>query len=246
MSPPAHDETIGGPLKELLERDGFAFVQDVAMRPLLEQSGSLEDWPAFAASWNDLAVDRYLEAVGRHRRRRHAVFSAGHGEPIRIEPHQPHYQSLQYNPLQGDIARWFEPVQPQVAGGATLGTILRFSRSFFDSLVESPVTWRIEVHQFRIEARIDQPGQPTPEGIHRDGVDYVLVLLVDRENIARGTTSIHDGQGNELGIFTLSHPFDTALVDDARVFHGVTAVSPLDPAKPAHRDVLVVTFKALR
>ncbi len=36
---------------------------------------------------------------------------------------------------------------------------------------------------------------------------------------------------------------DAALVDDSRVYHGVTAVHPLDPAKPAFRDVLVVTFR---
>jgi hypothetical protein len=37
----------------------------------------------------------------------------------------------------------------------------------------------------------DEPGQPTPEGVHRDGVDYVLVLMVRRTNIAQGTTTIH-------------------------------------------------------
>jgi hypothetical protein len=47
----------------------------------------------------------------------------------------------------------------------------------------------------------------------------------------------------ELGSFTLIEPLDAALVDDARVFHGVTPVIALDPAQPAHRDVLVVTFK---
>jgi hypothetical protein len=33
------------------------------------------------------------------------------------------------------------------------------------------------------------------------------------------------------------------LVDDSRVYHGVTPVTPLDPARPAYRDVLVVTFR---
>jgi hypothetical protein len=28
------------------------------------------------------------------------------------------------------------------------------------------------------------------------------------------------------------------------VKHGVTAVRPIDPARPAHRDVLVVTFRS--
>ena len=43
--------------------------------------------------------------------------------------------------------------------------------------------------------------------------------------------------------FTLTHPFDAALVDDRRVAHGVTPVRALDPELPAYRDVLVVTFR---
>jgi hypothetical protein len=47
----------------------------------------------------------------------------------------------------------------------------------------------------------------------------------------------------ELGSFTLTSLLDAAFVDDSRVYHGVTAVQPLDPTKPAYRDVLVVTFR---
>jgi hypothetical protein len=104
-------------------------------------------------------------------------------------------------------------------------------------------TWHVEVHQFRIEARQGEAGRPTPEGMHRDGVDYVLVLLINRSNIASGMTSVHDLSGKTLGHFTLTHPFDAALVDDTRVMHGVTPVEPVDPAAPAFRDVLVVTFR---
>jgi hypothetical protein len=100
------------------------------------------------------------------------------------------------------------------------------------------------MHQFRIEARPGQAGLPTPEGPHRDGVDYVLVLLVARHNIEQGTTVVYDKQRRELGSFTLTRPFDAALVEDARVYHGVTAVTPLDPALRAYRDVLVLTFRA--
>jgi hypothetical protein len=79
--------------------------------------------------------------------------------------------------------------------------------------------------------------------MHRDGVDYVLVLLVNRANIVSGVTSVHDLAGNGLGEFTLTQPLDAALVDDARVMHGVTPVEPLDPKAPGYRDVLVVTFR---
>jgi hypothetical protein len=122
-------------------------------------------------------------------------------------------------------------------------TILAFCRSLFGGLAPATPVWHIEVHQFRIEARADEQGCPTPEGVHRDGVDYVLVLLVGRRNIARGVTTIHAPDGRALGQFTLTDPFDAALVDDARVAHGVTPVEAIE-AQPAYRDVLVVTFTA--
>jgi hypothetical protein len=163
---------------------------------------------------------------------------------IRRAAHQPHYQSVDYNPLNGGIARWFEPVEPAIGTSRTFTAILGFCRSLFDSLSPRVPGWRIEAHQFRIEARAAEAGKPAPEGIHRDGVDYVLVLLVSRRNIASGVTTIHALAGQVLGDFTLTQPFDAALVNDARVAHGVTPVVPLDPDQPAYRDVLVVTFRA--
>lgn len=236
--------SLADTLAAQLQQQGFAFVVAGTMRGLLQQRHALDDWDRFAASWDTLAPDTYLAALGRHRRRRHAVFSAATTGPVRREPHQPHYQTLHYNPLQGDIERWFEPMLAEIADTVSLHTILEFCRDFFAALAPTVAAWHIELHQFRIEARVDEPGEPTPEGVHRDGVDYVLVLLIDRHNIASGTTTIHDEDGRELGQFTLTAPLDAALVDDSRVFHGVTAVTPLDPAEPAHRDVLVVTFRA--
>lgn len=236
-----HAPVLAGQLRE----HGFAFVGHERMQAMLEACGALTDWDAFAGSWGALEPDSYLARLGRDRRRRHAVFTATADGTIERGPNQPHYQGLDYNPLQGDIERWFAPVLPEIGQGDSLGSILRFAYGFFGGLAPAVSAWKVEVHQFRIEASVGRPGEPTPEGMHRDGVDYVLVLMVCRENIASGTTSIHDLDGHELGSFTLTRPFDAALVDDARVFHGITPVEALDSGRPAHRDVLVVTFKAL-
>jgi hypothetical protein len=225
-----------------IARDGFAFVHGDEMRGQLTAAGPLSDWDAFAASWNDLALDRYMADGGRYRRRRHAVYAVAAGGAIVRAPHQPHYQSLDYNTLNGGIARWFEPIADAVGSGATMRAILGFSRSLFERLADAH-DWHVEVHQFRIEARAGEEGRPTPEGLHRDGVDYVLVLLVHRENIASGTTTVHALSGEELGSFTLTTPLDAALLDDSRVAHGVTPIEPVDPARPAYRDVLVVTWR---
>jgi hypothetical protein len=232
-------------LEALVHRDGYAFVEAPRMRALLESHGPLTDWAAFAQSWNDLAIDQHMADHGRYRRRRHAVYRATPGGTVARQPHQAHYQGLDYNPLNGGIARWFEPVLPAIGAGPSLRRILAFCHELFDRLAGSPRDWHVEIHQFRIEARPGEAGQPTPEGAHRDGVDYVLVLLIDRQNIKSGVTTIATLDHRALGSFTLTHPLDAALVEDARVYHGVTAVEPLDPARPAHRDVLVVTFRGV-
>ena len=230
-------------LRQALVDEGFVFVVAAAMRDALEARGSLTDWDRFAASWNALEVDRYLVDRGRYRRRRHAVFAAAASGAIVREPDQPHYQGAEYNSLFGGIARWFAPVDRDIADGASLTTILQFCRALFGGLAPAAATWRIEVHQFRIEARADEAGQPTPEGVHRDGVDFVLVLLIARRNIVSGTTTVYAIDRRPLGSLTLTTPFDAVLVDDARVCHGVTPVTPVNPEQPGHRDVLVVTFK---
>ena len=221
---------------------GHVWLRGEVTRALLAAAGPLGDWPAFADSWQRLERDRYMADGGRYRRRRHAVYAVG-ASGIEAQPHQPHWQGLDYNPLNGGIERWFEPLEPASAGSDSLRTVLRFCASVFGALAPEVTAWKVEVHQFRIEAAAGEPGQPTPEGVHRDGVDYVLVLLVRRDNIASGTTTIHSPDGGDLGSFTLTAPFDAVLLDDSRVFHGVTPVQPLDPAQPAHRDVLVVTFR---
>lgn len=228
-----------------LRHDGYVFVPGAATRTLLGESGDLADWNEFAASWNDLAPDSYLAERGLFRRRRFAVFRIDAAREAVREQHQPHYQAVEYNPLQGGIARWFAPIAERIADSGSMRRILRWAVDTFQAQRSTSGAWRVEVHQFRIEAGSGREGQPTPEGIHRDGVDYVLVLMIRRSNIASGTTTVHTPDGAPLGAFTLTHALDAALLDDARVHHGVTPVQALDPTIPAYRDVLVVTLRAI-
>jgi hypothetical protein len=231
-------------LAATLDGQGFALARAPQMRAVLGEA-ALAGWAAFAESWNALGVDTYMADGGRYRRRRHAVFSLSEAGAVR-KPHQPHYQSRDYNALNGGIARWFEPVTDEIAAHPAMQAILATCNTLFTGLTPQavrPAAWHVETHQFRIEAQPGQVGKPTPEGMHRDGVDWVLVLLVRRQNVTSGETSIADLTRAPLGSFTLTEPLDAALTDDNRVYHGVTPVTPIDPALPAYRDVLVVTFR---
>jgi hypothetical protein len=220
------------------------------------------DFRALASTWEAMPEDAYMADGGRYRRRRYAVLrAAGASEDTRDAPergwtvcwNEPHFQSLDYNRLNGGVARHFETIAPETLENAWFRATVTFGRSLFEALFPAPAPgpgWplgapsgHVEVHQFRIEAGVDQAGQPTPEGMHRDGVSFVLVMLIRRENVASGTTEVALADGSSLASFTLTQPFDLALVDDERVLHGVTAIQPIDPEKPAFRDVLVVTYR---
>src|SRR5262245_13782328 len=110
------------PIAERIRNEGFAWVSADRVRALLPDA-ALHEWGSFAASWNDLGVDAYMADSGRYRRRRFSVFAiSAHG--IVRKPHQPHYQSRDYNPVNGGIERWFQPFLDSTAEHAALRAIL--------------------------------------------------------------------------------------------------------------------------
>ncbi len=225
---------------QALHDRGFLFVQGADMQAAVGKP-DVSSWNSFAKTWDDLGVDTYMADGGRYRKRRHAAFHAT-AAAFQTKPRQPHYQSRDYNALNGGIARWFDPILPETIANPVFHAVMRVCTGLFDGLTPCRA-WHVEAHQFRIEARTGEAGLPTPEGMHQDGVDWVLVLMIGRRNIASGTTSIHGLDRRLLGSFTLEAPMDSALLDDHRVFHGVTPVQPLDASQPAYRDVLVLTWR---
>jgi hypothetical protein len=238
VSEPSSAEAIRA---EVAER-GFVQVPGAAVAALLgpEAVAALD---GFAASWERLDTDAFMADGGRYRRRRHANFAARRGVPGHARgPHRPHFQAVVHNSLNGGVERWFAPVEDAVADGAPLRALLDLGRGLADAL-HGDQDWFVEAHQFRIEAAAGAPGFPTPEGVHHDGVDVVLIAMLARRNLDGGETVVADAAGVELARFTLSDRLDTALLDDRRVRHGVSPVRPADPALPSCRDVLVLTWK---
>ncbi|MFZ7096815.1 2OG-Fe dioxygenase family protein [Luteimonas dalianensis] len=194
---------------------------------------------ALRESWDRLPPDTYLRDGGRYRRRRHSCFVID-GDRIEQAPHRAHFQPRDYNALHGGMRRWFEPVEPQVVALPAWAGLLRGITGLCTALRPAR-TWHVEVHQFRIDTA-DGIGRPTPEGAHRDGVDYVAVLMVGREAIKGGETRVFQADGPDGQRFTLCEPWSLLLLDDARVIHESTPIQPV--AGHGHRDTLVLTWRA--
>ena len=230
---------------ERLATDDFVFVESARTSELLSTiaGAPLDSDPVFLDSWNRLEQDQYMADGGRYRKRRHATYAIdGAGQPARLMPYQPHYQTVDYNQLNGGVARYFAPILDDLHQSLSLSALLEFGNSVFSQITGNG-HWHIELHQFRIEARDGRMGKPTPEGVHRDGVDFVIVVMIKRVNIDSGATTIYDLDNQLVGEFTLRESFDMVLVNDSKLYHGVTPITQLDADTEAFRDVLVITFK---
>jgi hypothetical protein len=222
---------------------GFVRLRPEATQALLgAPAPALAD---FTESWQRLEMDGFMADGGRYRHRRLANFLALPGEAgHRRGLHRPHFQASVHNKLNGGVDRWFAPVEDAVALNPVCTGLLELGRSVADGL-RPGTPWFVEMHQFRVEAAAGAPGLPTPEGVHHDGVDVVLIAMLARTNLKGGETLVTDDAGTEHARFTLEGLLDLAILDDQRVMHGVTPVEPVDPAQPSSRDVLVLTWKRL-
>jgi hypothetical protein len=246
MSPHSHDLAHPDALTHLREH-GFALLAPDA---LAAQAGvTLDALQALDAGWADLPPDEHLKDGGRYRRRRHGSFvqdvAAGQ---LAAVPHRPHWQPTTYNALHGGMLRWFAPLDAAMAASPAFLAVVRRLGTLFAAAASTRADghfdgrWCIEAHPFRIDTT-GGVGRPTPEGAHRDGVDFVAVLLIGRHRVLGGETRVFDAHGPHGVRFTLEQPWSALLLDDARVIHESTPIQP-DGADGGWRDTLVLTYRA--
>jgi hypothetical protein len=210
---------------------------------LMRSIGACHDaWARFDSHWQELAPDRYAADLGTRRMRRYGEFSFkpadGAAKPV---PHRAFVQPQDSNPLYVGTDRHFEPLTKTFMRDPLLHDVLQLLGRVATAL-DDGAQWSVKVHPFRVLASAYSEGQPTPEGLHRDGVTLVSSLLVGRRNATGGDSSVFDLQGHRLLRTTLRQPGTLLLGDDRRTLHGVSPIRPLNPAEPAQRDVLVITF----
>ena len=199
----------------------------------------LAELETIRSGWSRLPPDAYLRDGGRYRRRRHACFRVD-GDVLHAVPHRAHWQPVEYNALHGGLERWFDPVEAETCAQRSWQRLL-VALAGVASDLKGRQPWYVEAHQFRIDTS-DGIGRPTPEGAHRDGVDLVAVMLVERHAVKGGETRVFDAHGPSGQRFTMAEPWTTLLLDDARVIHETTPIQPL--ADGGYRDTLVITCRS--
>ncbi len=224
---------------ERLSQAGYAFLS--AADAVAELGVAVEQLNALRDTWSRLPRDTYLRDGGRYRSRRHSCFVQDFSPTVLSSVrHRAHWQPTSYNALHGGLERWFEPIEAQVMNAAVWTRLLTSIGSLF-ARPKSVERWFIEAHQFRIDTETGI-GRPTPEGAHRDGVDFVALIPVERHSIRGGETRVFDTHGSCGVRFTMTEPWSLPFMNDARVVHETTPIQPSEV--PGVRDTLVLTYRA--
>jgi len=233
--------TINQDVRRDLAGQGFAWIPGAAW----SIGSELEPhWQRLRQDWDHLELDRYLEHGATFRRRRYGrYYWSPSSDSLLALPQQPYFQPTGENSYAGGILRDFAPLLPATMHNPFLAALVRCT---FACL---PVpgnkqghNWEVRIHQIRIVASKDEPGQPAPEGIHQDGTDFLTLHLVRRQNVSGGQTTIYDLDRQPIQSYTMQATLDSLILEDPRIMHGVTPVHSADGRSTGTRDLLGVDF----
>lgn len=146
-------------------------------------------------------------------------------------------QSKMYNNTErGNQIRNYQPIN--VINDDTFHTILLIFGKFVFEQCNSMIGY-MHIHQMRVRANEDV--SPVPEGIHQDGYSYVGILCVNRVNVDGGETGLYDNVAGNRVYNKILNAGEFVMFNDRKMFHYVSNIKPIDPSKPAYRDVMVIT-----
>ena len=195
----------------------------------------------YAESFHHLGPDLHHPAEQGGRTRRLAQYHATYDPKTRkaeiTKLRTQLYLQGETNKLLGHVAREFHTVEddlkPYIAHGFTL-VDQNWSLSDYDK------EWLIHCHEIRVHAHSGVKGIPVPEGIHKDGAEFVLMGCVAREGVKGGISHIYDDQEMPpiFGVTLMAG--EAILVSDRDVFH---MVSPLIAENgQGYRDMILMGF----
>lgn len=199
---------------------------------------------SYAPHFEDLGPDLYhpAEQGGRSRRlaQHYATFDPKTGKvSVTRLVTQPFLQG-DTNKLTGHIERPIEPTLPttDMTKYIEFGFKAIQERWPLDDLEKE---WLVNTHLIRTHAKGKQLGVPVPEGVHRDGVDFLIMGSVSRKGISGGVSQVYEAVDDQEPVFsTTLQPGQAILIDDDKLFH---MASPIEAENgEGHRDMILMGF----
>ena len=203
-----------------------------------------ESWLSLSIDYADLPCDEFSPGDSKYRFRRYGRFrflpASGELTPL---PHVEYFQSAEINQVTGGYVRKFAPMLDSTFSNLFLRELIRFDFDLFPaSLEQRQSIWEVQVHLIRVTAGAAEQGHPTPEGVHRDGAEYVSVHLAELLNAWGGDVSIYDDDRQLVSSFRLTNIMDSYLYHDAILWQQASPILPIDDLHQALRSILAFDY----
>ncbi len=191
----------------------------------------------FQPFFENLPIDPYIK--GKYRSRRLSRFIVSRDKLVKL-PRGYLLQSREYNPLLGGIKREFAELDNALI---ELDIFKHLIFAFCDSC-QLDREAEIDVHQIRTTCSPNNLGNPAPEGIHRDGSDFIGIFSAGRHNIKGGATHLYAAKKEKPVFNKVLQPGEIILVNEHQFFHFTTPIKPQNPGLGT-RDVFVINYPSL-
>jgi hypothetical protein len=191
----------------------------------------------FQPFFEDLPIDPYVK--GEYRSRRLSRFRVSGDKLVKLS-HGYLLQSKAYNPLLGGIKREFAELDHALIELEIFNNLIF---AFYDSCKLHPEA-EIDVHQIRTTCSPNNLGNPAPEGIHRDGSDFIGIFSAGRDNIQGGETHLYSAKKEKPVFNKVLQPGEIILVNEHQFLHFTTPIKPEIPGFGS-RDVFVINSPSL-
>jgi hypothetical protein len=224
--------------REQIRAYGFAHLDALTLTAALD-GVARNHADAFFRSWDHLVLDAYPTPASGSRYRRYSRVRVEGGR-LKPLPPVPFLQSAAVNRLHGDTARWFAPVADETMRSPALAAIVGLLAELRPGSC-ARVSLVCGIHQIRVVASPGVAGQPTPEGVHRDGHLFVGQVFIGSSGISGGQSAVYDDKRAQLYSARLQRPLEAIMLDDRRLLHAVSAVRSTTVGV-GHRDMLLVDF----
>ena len=188
-------------------------------------------------SFSDLALDKYVPVKNRYRRfAQYKVSFENDDWQFERLPHRAYVTYSKFNSVAGGIKREYEPIITDFTD--------HIRQAAHSIPLDHSLEWQINVHQYRIFVKGDDlEGVIVPEGLHKDGHEYVFVGVYNRENIEGAELSLRPDSDKETPFFKTTMAAGEGVVfQDKIMWHYVTEIEPVNAEEPAYRDTVVVAF----
>ena len=190
------------------------------------------DTSELAKSFDNLPLDEYTPTGDRFRRLGNFVVDYDFGNLVYTQVSSKITQPADVNSYLGDIDREYHPIEKTTLESAVFRKMVL--------KMQKMTGWKgdFDVHQIRITATDGKAAEPAPEGIHRDGYEFIVPFMVNFQNVKGGEAQIFT---NEKKILVNMKPIPNTVLmfEDRKIMHFGAPLKQRDTEMAAHWDAFV-------